>query len=95
MSLKWKSGTASLNMDSQWSKQEACFACATRVWLAVNNNIMSLLANEFDVRVLHRQVSLAAVNQSCVIHEAMNGCKNLDSLKDCFENVNIQYCCPL
>ena len=36
------------------------------------------LGNEFDVRsVLHGQVSLAAVNQSCVIHEAMNGCKNL------------------
>ena len=33
---------------------------------------------EFDVRsVLHRQVSLEAVNQICVIHEAMNGCKNL------------------
>ena len=36
-----------------------------------------LLANEFDVQsVLHGQVSLAAVNQICVIHEAMNGCKN-------------------
>ena len=51
---------------------------------------VSFLANEFDVRrVLHGQVSLAAVNQICVIHEAMNGCKNLDSLKDCFGNVNI------
>ena len=39
---------------------------------------VSLLANEFDVRsVLHWQVSLAAVNQFCVIHEAMNGSKNL------------------
>ena len=39
---------------------------------------MSLLVNEFDVpSVLHGQVSLAAVNQICVIHEAMNGCKNL------------------
>ena len=39
---------------------------------------VSLLANECDVRsVLHGQVSLAAVNQICVIHEAMNGCKNL------------------
>ena len=37
-----------------------------------------LLANEFDVRsVLHRQVNLAAVNQIYVIHEAINGCKNL------------------
>ena len=39
---------------------------------------VSLLANGFDVRrVLHGQVSFAAVNQICVIHEAMNGCKNL------------------
>ena len=31
-----------------------------------------------DVRsVLHGQVSLAAVYQICVIHEAMNGCKNI------------------
>ena len=52
---------------------------------------VSFLANEFNVlRVLHRQVSLAAVNQICVNHEAMNGCKkSKDSLKDCFENVNI------
>ena len=47
---------------------------------------VSLLANELNVRsVLHGQVSLAAVSQSCVIHEAMNGCKkSKDSL-----NVNI------
>ena len=39
---------------------------------------VSLLANEFDVgSILHRQVSLAAINQTYVIHEAMNGCKNL------------------
>ena len=39
---------------------------------------VSLLTNEFDVlRVLHGQVSLAAVNKICLIHEAMNGCKNL------------------
>ena len=39
---------------------------------------VSLLANEFDVRsVMHGQVSLAAVNQVCVIHEVMNGCINL------------------
>ena len=37
---------------------------------------VSLLANEFDVRsVLHGQVNLAAVNQMCVVHEAMNRCK--------------------
>ena len=39
---------------------------------------VSLLGNEFNVRsVLHGQVSLTAVNQIHVIHEAMNGCKNL------------------
>ena len=48
------------------------------------------LANEFDVwRVLHAQVSLEAVNQIYVILVAMNGCKNLDLIKACFENVNI------
>ena len=36
------------------------------------------LANEFDVRsVLHGHLSLAAINQICVNHEAMDGCKNL------------------
>ena len=39
---------------------------------------VSLLANEFNVQsLLHGQVNLAAVNQNCVIDEAMNGCKNL------------------
>ena len=60
------------------------------MWLAVNHNTSITSENKFDVRsVLHGQVSLAAVNQICVIHEAMNGCKNKDSLKDCFVNVNI------
>ena len=35
-------------------------------------------------------MSLAAVNQICVIHEAMNHCKKFkDSLKDCFKDVYI------
>ena len=39
---------------------------------------VSLLANEFNVqRVLHGHLSLAVVNQICVINEAMNCCKNL------------------
>ena len=43
----------------------------TRVTLAVNHNTSDTPANEFDVRsVLHVQVSLAAVNQIYVIHEA-------------------------
>ena len=40
--------------------------------------------------VLKRQVSLAAVNQIHVIHEAMKGCSNLKiHFRLCFENVNI------
>ena len=39
---------------------------------------VSLLAIELYVHsTLHGQVNLAAVNQICVVHEAMNGCKNL------------------
>ena len=38
---------------------------------------VSLLATEFDVRsVLHVQMRLAVVYQICVMHEAMNGCKD-------------------
>ena len=50
-------GTASLNTDSQWFKQEACFACATRVWLAVNRKPVSLPANDFDVQSVFAQAS--------------------------------------
>ena len=58
--------------ESQWSKQEACFARATKVWLTVNHNTSITSANQFDVQsVLHGQVGLAAVNKICVVHEAM------------------------
>ena len=45
--------------------------------------------NEFDVpSTLHGQVRLVAVNQICVIHEAMNGYKKAKgSVKACFKNV--------
>ena len=60
------------------------------MWLAVNHNT-SITSDEWVRNVLHGQVSSAAVNQICVIHGAMNGCKkSKDSLKDCFENVNIR-----
>ena len=59
-----------------------------RDYSSTRSGPVSLLANEFGVQsVLHGQVSLTYVNQMCVIHEAMNGCKNL---KACFENVNIR-----
>ena len=47
------SGTASVNTDSQWIKQEACFPCATPVQLAVNHTPVSLLANGFNVYSKH------------------------------------------
>ena len=51
--------------------------CDSDVELSITTSV-SLLANEFNVQsMLHVQVSLAAVNQICIIHEAMNGCKNL------------------
>ena len=59
----------------------ACFSLTTQVLLAVNHNT-SVTSGEC------RQVSLAAVNQIYVVHEAMNGC----TLKVCFENVNIGLC---
>ena len=52
--------------------------CDSGVTRCQSQHQCHLWRNEFDVRsVLHRQVSLAAVNQICVIHEVMNGCKNL------------------
>ena len=67
-----------MNSNSQWSKQEACFERANRCGSLSITTPLSFLANEFYVRsVLHGQVSLEAINQIYVIHEAMNGCKNL------------------
>ena len=76
-------------MDSQWSKQEACFACATQVWLVVNYN--TSVTSGIWVwcwSVLQGQVSLAAVNQICVIPETMNGCKNLKIIKGLLRKCN-------
>ena len=54
--------------------------------------IGSVVSASSVVLLRYGQVSLAAVNQICVIYEAMDGCKkSKDSSKDCFENVNITY----
>ena len=69
-----KNGTASVNTDSQWLVLHVWLGCGS---LSIATPV-SLLANEFnDQSLLHRQVSLTAVNQIYVIHEAMNGCKKL------------------
>ena len=88
---KWKSDTASLNTDSQWSKQEALFVCATRVWLAVNHNISII----FDEWVwCSKCIARASEPSSCQSnfchswgYERLQNSKG--SLKDCFENVII------
>ena len=50
-----------------------CDLCVTR---CQSQHQKTLLANELDVqRVSHQQVSLAAVNHICIIHEAVNACK--------------------
>ena len=61
-------------------EQTRClFARATQIWLAVNHNT-SITSGERVRRVLHGPVSLEAVNQICVIDEAMNGCKNIKQI---------------
>ena len=55
---------------------------ALHVWLRCGwqstTTPVSLLSIELDVQtILQGQVSLAAVNQICVVYEAMNCCKNL------------------
>ena len=57
------------NMDSQWSKQEAYFACATQVWLAVNHNtsmgVQWLSGRVLDLRQRGRQFELH--RRHCVV----------------------------
>ena len=78
-------------MDSQWSKQESCFACATWVWLAFNHNT-SITSSEW-VRCSKR-IAQASELGSCQSNfvkfmRLWTVAKPKDSLKDCFENVNI------
>ena len=65
-----------MNTDGQWTNKRLVSHVRLRCESLSITTPASLLVNEFDVRsVLHGQVSLAVVNQICVIHEAMNGCK--------------------
>ena len=60
-----------MNTDNKWSKQEACFAHTTQVWLAVNHN--TSVTSGDDRSILHGHVSLPDINQICVFHVAING----------------------
>ena len=80
-----------MNTDSKWSKQEACFERAMRCGSLSIIIPVSLLANVRSA--LHGQVSLATVNQILCDswgYERLQ--KSKDSLKACFENVNIHFC---
>ena len=81
-----------MNTDSQWSEHGACFARATQVRLAVYHNTSNTSGERVRcLKRIARAVSLPDVNQISFIYETMNGCENLiNSLKDCFENVNIK-----
>ena len=76
--VKQNSGTASVNTDSQWSKQEACFAHEIQVWLPVTHNTsvtsgQCIQCSKGIARASAWQLSI----KFCVIHEAMNRFKNL------------------
>ena len=63
-----------MNTGSLWSKQEACFAHATSVWLAVNHNIsVTSMSDNFDKYCMGKrawQLSIKLCHS--FIHEAMN-----------------------
>ena len=67
-----------MNMKANGANKKLVLHLRLRCGLLSITTPVLFLAHEFDVRgVLHGQVSYAAVNQFHVIHEAMNGCKNL------------------
>ena len=86
----WKSGTASVNMGSQWSKQEAWFACATQV---CNNHNTSITSCEWlrCSESIGRESELGSCQSNlCKSWGYERLQKNYNaSLKDLFENVNI------
>ena len=71
-------------MDSQWSKQEACFARATQVWLAINHNnsgksmLEAYCTGKWDWQLLIKLCNSWGYNRLQ---------KSNDSLKACFEKM--------
>ena len=93
-SVKRRNETASVNTDSQLSKQEACFARATHVWLTVNHNTSITSGKWIRCSKCIARASELGSCQSNWCHswgyERLQISK--DSLKACFENVNIHLC---
>ena len=70
--------TEKWNSPYERGQQETCLHMRLMCGSLSIETPVSHMANELDVRiVLHGQVSLAAVKQICIFHEAMNGCKKL------------------
>ena len=74
-----------MNTDSQWSKHEACFARATQVWLAVSHNTSVTSGEWIWCSKCIGWASELGSYQSNLCH----AWGYEDSLKSCFENVNI------
>ena len=86
-----------MNTDNQWSKQDSSLTRATQVWLAVNHNT-SVTSGEL-IRCSKR-VARASELDSCQSNVCLSRGyerlqKSKDSLKACFENVNIALCTTL
>ena len=81
----------SVNTDSQWSKQETCFTHATPVWLAVNHNT-SVTSSEWTQcsKRIARATELGSCQSNFLLFMRLWLLQNSkDSLKACYENVNI------
>ena len=79
-------------MDSQLSKQEACFACATQVWLSVNHNTSVTFGKGIQClkRIEWARELGSCQSNLCLSRGYERLQKSKDSLKACFENVNIK-----
>ena len=91
-SVTRKGGTANVNTDSQWGKQEACFARTAQVWLSFNLN--TRVTSGVWMRRSNR-IARASELGSC--HSNLChfwGYERLQKIsrfnKTCFENVNIR-----
>ena len=78
LGVKRKSGATSANRTANGAKKKLVMHVQLGCGSLSITTPVSLLANGFDVgSALHGQVTLAFVSRINVIHEAMNGCKNL------------------
>ena len=80
-----------MNTDSQWTTQEACFARAAQVWLAVYHNTSADSGERVPrSKRIARASELGSFQSNlCSSRGYERLQKSKDALKDRFENVNI------